>query len=221
MTRVIEVDPLNIDSSLILNAARVIKNGGLVAFPTETVYGVGADVFNEDAIKKIFASKARPSNKPLAVCISSSGQLGQIASVIPKEAELLADRFLPGPLTLVLPKKNTIPNVVTAYSNSVGVRCPDNKIALSLIEKAATPIVATSANISGKPSPCTAKEVLRQMLDKIDLVIDGGPTRLKIPSTIVDFTSSPYRVLREGALSKEAINQFLQEQGFVPLEIVK
>ena len=221
MTRVIEIDPLNIDSSLIWDAARVIRNGGLVAFPTETVYGVGADVFNEDAIRKIFAVKTRPLNKPLAVCISNLGQLEQLASVIPKQAELLADRFLPGPLTLILPKKNTIPNDVTAYSNSVGVRCPDNEIALSLIEKVAMPIVATSANISGKPSLCTAKEVFKQMSGKIDLIIDGGPTRLKRPSTVVDFTSSPYRVLREGALSKEAIDQFLQERGFAALEIIK
>lgn len=217
MTKVLTVDPCELDFSFIKKAAVVIKNGGLVAFPTETVYGLGANVFNEEAVKKIFKTKGRPLNKPLAVCISNLDQLSQIVSFIPREAEAIIENFLPGPLTLILPKKQIISSDITASGNNVGIRYPDNRIALALIDTARVPIATTSANISGKPSPCTAQEVLAQLSNKIDLIIDGGSTKLKIVSTVIDFTASPFKILRAGAISKEELNHFLLGKGFMPL----
>lgn len=217
MTRVLKIDPFDIDFSLIKKAAAVIKKGGLVAFPTETVYGLGANVFDQGAVSKIFEAKARLPNKPLGVCISNLDQLSRIVSLVPKEAEAIIANFLPGPLTLILPKKSVVSPDVTASLNSVGVRYPDNKIALALIDSAGVPLATTSANISGQPSPSTAQEVLAQLSSRIDLLIDGGPTKLKMVSTVIDFSSSPPKIIREGVLSKEEIDQFLLEKRFPPL----
>lgn len=217
MTEVMRIDPLDIDFSLIRKAARIINSGGLIVFPTETVYGLGASVFHSQAVARIFEVKERAADKPLAVCISHLDQLEQIVSVVPREAEVLIDSFLPGPLTLVLSKKATVSAQVTADLNSIGVRYPDNKIALALISQAAVPIATTSANISGKPSPTTAQEVLAWLPDQVDLVIDGGSTKLKVPSTIVDFTSPDYRLVREGALLEEELNEVLSREGFSSL----
>lgn len=218
MTKVIKVDPRNIDPFLIREAAAIIRKGGLVAFPTETVYGLGANVFDEDAVKKIFAVKGRRQTKPLAVCVSNQEQLASIVQFVSNEAKELIAHFLPGPLTLVMPKKDTIPSVVAASGSTVGVRYPRHEIALALIDSAGVPIATTSANISGHPSPSTAQEVLVQLSNKIDLVIDGGPAMLNTVSTVLDLTSSPHKILREGALSKREIDHFLEQKKFLPLD---
>jgi len=219
VTEVIKVDEKNIEQSLIQKAAEVVKRGGVVAFPTETVYGLAAGVFDDNAVRKIFEVKKRPSNKPLAVCIASLDQLSGVAASIPPEAEAVIEEFLPGPLTLILLKRSSIPDIVTASKNNVGIRYPDHRIALALIDSADVPIAATSANISGKESPTTAQEVLSQFSGEIDLMIDGGPTEYKIASTVVDFTVQPYRILREGSISKQELDRFLVSRNHSPLAI--
>lgn len=217
MTRTLTIDPLNINSSLISQAAETIVKGGLVAFPTETVYGLGADVYNEKAVAKIFKAKGRGTNRPLAVCIADTDQLLQLVGFVPPEAEAIIGNYLPGPVTLIFPKKPVVSPAVTADLNSVGIRYPDCGIALALIKVAGVPIATTSANISGKANPTTAQEVLAQLSGKIDLLIDGGATELKMVSTIIDFTSSPYKIVRPGALSKQELDHFLQQKGFLSL----
>lgn len=220
MTEVIKVDEKNIEQSLIQKAAGIIKRGGVVAFPTETVYGLAANVFDDNAVRKIFEVKKRSSDKPLAVCVSSLDQLSGVATSIPPEAKAVIEEFLPGPLTLILLKKNSIPDIVTTSKNNVGIRYPDHRIALALIDTAGVPVAATSANISGKESPTTAQEVLSQLSGDIDLVIDGGPTEYKVASTVIDFTAQPYRILREGAISKQDLDHFLVSRHYSPLAVV-
>lgn len=221
MTEVVAVDEKNIEQPLIERAAAVIKSGGLIVFPTETVYGLAASVFDDNAVRKIFEVKKRLFDKPLAVCISSLDQLSEVAASIPIEAEAVIEKFLPGPLTLILLKRSSIPDIVTASKNNVGIRFPDHRIALALISSAGVPIAATSANISGKESPTDAQEVLSQLSGDIDLVIDGGPTEYKVASTVIDFTAQPYRILREGAVSKQELDRFLVGRNHSPLAAVK
>ena len=218
MVKILRIDPLNIDHAAFKEAAKIIKKGGLVAFPTETVYGMGANVFDPQAVRNLFISKARPSNKPLAVCISSFDQFRLIAVSLPAEAEALAEAFLPGPLTMVLLKDPVISDEVTANSKGVGIRFPDHPIALALIEEAGVPIATSSANISGDIDARSADEVDAALWGEIDLLIDGGPAQLGVASTVVDLTSPPYRMLREGALSTAELDRLLLDRGFAPLE---
>ncbi len=218
MTKILTLDPLDIDHSLVKEAAAVLHRGGLVAFPTETVYGVGADVFNQEAVRKIFASKVRSLGKPLAVCVSDSHQLRQVTASIPEEAEVIIEAFLPGPITLILPKQPTISDQVTARAKGVGIRFPNHAIALALIKEVGIPMATTSANISGGPDAKTAGEVISQLRGRIDLLIDGGPAQLGIPSTVIDFTALPYRIVRHGAISKQELDGFLRGKGLAELE---
>jgi L-threonylcarbamoyladenylate synthase len=219
MTRVLRISAFNIDLSLIREAAEVIREGGLVAFPTETVYGIGANAFDKKAVRKIFISKVRSKDKPLSVCVAGLAQLRQVVSSLPDEAEVLIKAFLPGPLTLILPKRSTICGEVTGQSGGVGVRFPDHGIALALIKESGVPVATTSANVSGGIDARTAREVMEQLQGKIDLLIDGGQAKLGVPSTIADFTCCPYRILREGAISKEELDRVLRDRGFATLEI--
>ena len=218
MAEIIRIDPDNIDFSLIKEAAIVVKNGGLVAFPTETVYGLGASVFDEEAVRRVYEVKERSPDKPLAVCVSSLDQFRQIASSIPEQAEAIIRNFLPGPLTVILVKRRTVSSAVTASKTNVGIRYPDHKIALALIDAAGVPLAATSANVSGHPSPCSAGEIQAELSDRIDLIIDGGACEFKAASTVIDLSSSPARILREGAISQEELDSFLVTRGFPPLE---
>ncbi|MEM2974662.1 MAG: L-threonylcarbamoyladenylate synthase, partial [Candidatus Micrarchaeia archaeon] len=157
-------------------AARVIKRGGLVAFPTETVYGLGASAFNARAVRRIFHAKGRPMDNPLIVHISSISSLRRVVRKIPSDARKIMEKFWPGPLTLVFEKSPLVPDEVTAGLRSVGVRMPANKVALTLI-RAAGPIAAPSANLSGRPSPTNAKDVMQDLRGKVDVVLDAGPSR--------------------------------------------
>lgn len=193
-----------VDERKIKVAARLILEGKLVAFPTETVYGLGADALNEEAVKRIFESKGRPADNPLIVHIADFNDLKKLARDIPKEAKLLAERFWPGPLTLVLPKKDEVPLVTTGGLDTVAVRMPAHEIALALI-RASTPVAAPSANISGKPSPTLAEHVVDDFYGRIEAIIDGGPTKVGVESTVIDLSSERPTLLRPGGLPLEEI----------------
>ena len=190
-------------------AVDVIRRGELVAFPTETVYGLGADATNKKAVAKIFTAKGRPHFDPLIVHFASISMLESILKEIPDKARLLADSFWPGPLTLVLPKREGIPDIVTAGLPTVAVRIPQNKIALTLIKEARIPIAAPSANIFGRPSPTYADHVIEDLDGKIALILDGGPTQVGVESTVLDLTYSPPAILRPGGVSQESLEDVL------------
>jgi L-threonylcarbamoyladenylate synthase len=193
-------------------AAKIIRIGGLVAFPTETVYGLGANALNAKAVKKIFRAKERPSKNPLIVHITHFDDIQKIAKNIPTFAKKLAEKFWPGPLTLVLEKKKNIPGAVTAGLGTVAIRIPRSPIALRLIKEAGVPIAAPSANKAGKPSAVTAKHVLEDLGGLIDMIIDGGRTPIGLESTVLDLTRKVPTILRPGAITKSQIEKCLKRK---------
>ena len=192
-------------------AAQIIKDGGLVAIPTETVYGLGADGLNPEAVAKIFEAKGRPQDNPLILHVADASELDNLCHSIPEAAYRLAQLFWPGPLTMVLPAKDIVPKCTTAGLPTVAVRCPDNAATREIIRLSGVPIAAPSANISGKPSTTTAEHVLHDHDGKLELIVDGGPCRVGVESTIVDLTESPARLLRPGGITPEQLTQVLGE----------
>lgn len=190
-------------------AADIIKTGGLVAIPTETVYGLGANGMDETAVAKIFEAKGRPQDNPLILHICGAEQIELFCHDVPQEAYLLAEKFWPGPLTIVLPAKDCVPKRTTGGLNTVAVRCPDNAVTREIIRLAGVPLAAPSANISGKPSTTTAQHVLHDHDGKIDAVVDGGACRVGLESTIVDLTADRPRLLRPGGVTPEALMELL------------
>lgn len=182
-------------------AGKIIRNGGLVAFPTETVYGLGASAFDADAAKKIYAAKGRPSDNPLIVHICDKAQIADIAADIPDAAQIVIDKFMPGPVTIILKKKSVVPDDVTAGLDTVAIRFPGHETAQRLIAAAGVPIAAPSANLSGKPSPTKAKHVIKDMTGRIDAIIDGCDCNVGVESTIVDFTGEKPVILRPGGVT--------------------
>ena len=190
-------------------AANIIKTGGLVAIPTETVYGLGADGLNPDAVAKIFAAKGRPQDNPLILHLAQAADMDKYCHSIPEAAWLLAEKFWPGPLTMVLPARDCVPKCTTAGLPTVAVRCPDSQITRRIIALSGVPIAAPSANISGKPSTTTAQHVLHDHKGKIELIVDGGPCRVGVESTIVDLTEERPRLLRPGGITPEQLMEVL------------
>lgn len=188
---------------LMPQARAVLNKGGLVAFPTDTVYGVGTLVFDGPAVESIYRAKDRPIEKAIPVLIGDAEDMEKVGMNIPETAYRLATRFWPGPLTVVIPKKPTLPESVSATA-TVGVRVPDHEVARTLL-RAAGPMAVTSANISGQPSPSTAEEVFAQLGGRIDLIIDGGKTPGGVPSTVIDCTENDLKILRAGPISLEEI----------------
>ncbi|MDW8051978.1 MAG: L-threonylcarbamoyladenylate synthase [Armatimonadota bacterium] len=193
------------DLPLIEQAAAVIRAGGLVAFPTETVYGLGADALNPEAVRRIFLAKGRPAWDPLIVHVDSPEAIFAYTQDHSELVEKLIQAFMPGPLTLVLPKREMISDIVTAGRNTVAIRIPQHPVARTLIQRSQRPIAAPSANKFGRPSPTTADHVLRDLNGEIEAVLDAGPTPLGVESTVLDLTTSPPTLLRPGGVSKEAI----------------
>lgn len=189
-------------------AAELIQNGELVAFPTETVYGLGASVFQPDAIRKIYTAKGRPQDNPLIVHISSLKQLPLIVKEIPEEFYLLAQNFFPGPLTIVLPKQEAVPDLVSASLPTIGVRMPAHPLARRLIERVGVPLVAPSANLSGKPSSTTAEHVWEDFGGKIGGILDGGPCQYGIESTVITLVPQP-TILRPGSITQQQLERVL------------
>lgn len=201
------------DPSTVIQAAEIIRAGGLVAIPTETVYGLGANAMDEEAVAKIFLAKGRPQDNPLIIHISCAEELTRYCHDIPEAAWLLAERFWPGPLTMVLPVKPCVPKRTTAGLSTVAVRCPKTQVTRELIRAAGVPIAAPSANLSGKPSTTTAAHVLHDYGTdgRIDAIIDGGPCEVGVESTIVDLTGEKPRLLRPGGITPEELRDLLGE----------
>ena len=190
-------------------AVEVLARGGLVAFPTDTVYGVGAHGLDPQAILRLYYAKQRPRSKPIALLIADEEQLNHVVQAVPPKAARLAARFWPGPLTLVFPKHARVPDVLTAGGDAVAVRMPDHPVTLRLIRMLGAPLAASSANRSGHPDPVTAEEVVRELGEEVDLVLDGGRCPGGVPSTVVDLTVDPPVVLRVGPISEEDIARVL------------
>jgi len=186
-------------------AAELIQNGGLVAFPTETVYGLGADALNPEAVQKVYAAKGRPSDNPMIVHICRASDIGQLTPKLSATIVTLVENFWPGPLTLVVKKKASVPDVTTGGLDTVAVRMPDDQIALKLIEQAGRPIAAPSANLSGRPSPTKAQHVIEDLNGKIDMILLGEDCRVGIESTVLDISGEIPTILRPGILTAEAL----------------
>lgn len=208
-TKVIVITGEESGEALLKEAGEVLKNGGLVAFPTETVYGLGGDALNKDSARKIYAAKGRPSDNPLIVHICRMEDLTDIVSEIPGEALKIAEAFWPGPLTMILPKSDKVPSETTGGLDTVAVRMPSHPIARRLIEYAGGYVAAPSANVSGKPSPTVAKYVVEDMRGRIDMIIDGGEVGIGLESTILDLTVSPPQILRPGYITPQMLERVL------------
>ena len=195
----------NINNNDLQTTVSTIKNGGLVVFPTETVYGIGADTFNVNAVKNIFVAKGRASDNPLIAHISSIDMLSRLTNNVPNIAKKLISSFWPGPLTIVFDKLDNVPLEVTGGLDTVAVRMPSNKIALEIIAGADTPLVAPSANVSGKPSGTNIADIYEELKDKVDIIVDGGATDVGIESTVVKIVETKVMILRPGKITKEDI----------------
>ncbi|MFH1957841.1 MAG: L-threonylcarbamoyladenylate synthase [bacterium] len=209
--RILKIDYRRPSLKKIKDAAQIIKHGGLVAFPTETVYGLGADALNAQAVSKIFKAKGRPLKVPLIIHIADKNDIFTLAKDVPGQAVELIKIFWPGPLTLVLKKSDIVPGIISAGLNTVAIRMPKNSIALNLIKYAGTPIAAPSANLFGRPSPTCAAHVIDDLEGRIDMVLDGGVTEIGVESTVLDMTHTPFRVLRPGGISVKALKNVLGE----------
>lgn len=210
-TRIISIQEEQIcqKDELLRQAGEILKNGGLVAFPTETVYGLGGDGLNRESSKKIYAAKGRPSDNPLIIHIVDMEALPYIVRDVSPEVKKVAAAFWPGPLTMILPKSDTVPDETTGGLNTVAVRMPSHKVARKLIEYAGGYVAAPSANASGKPSPTLAKYVVEDMDGRIDMIIDGGEVGIGLESTIIDMTVKPPQILRPGFITEEMLAKVL------------
>lgn len=209
-TKISIINDINKDNEIIKDAGITIKNGGIVAFPTETVYGLGANALDEEAVKKIFIAKGRPQDNPLIVHVASKN-IEHLVNDVPKVARDLIEEFWPGPLTIILNKKDIIPDVTSANLSSIGLRMPKNDIALKLIEFSGVPIAAPSANISGRPSPTEIKRCIEDLEGRVDYIIGGEKSNVGVESTIVDCTVYPPIVLRPGGITLDMLNKVCED----------
>jgi L-threonylcarbamoyladenylate synthase len=209
VTEVLRIERDRPDPAAIARAADCLRRGGLVAFPTETVYGLGVSALDRGAVRRLFAAKNRPAADPLIVHIASADQLQALVEGVPDAARRLAARFWPGPLTLILRRSAMVPDEVTAHLDTVGVRIPSHPVAHALLAAAAIPIAAPSANLFSRPSPTTAAHVVEDLGARIDIVLDAGPTTLGVESTVLDLTAATPTVLRPGAITAEMLREAL------------
>lgn len=197
----------NKDYTKLKEVADVIKNGGIVVFPTETVYGIGVNGLNKDAVKRLYEVKQRPVDKAISLLVSNIDMIEQVAKDITELEYALIKEFFPGPLTIILNKKNIVPDIVTAGGGTVGVRMPQNETALKLIEYAGVPLATPSANISGNPSGTELNTIMNEFKENVDCYIDGGKSKIGVASTIVQVIDGQPHILREGSISKEQIEE--------------
>lgn len=208
-TIVHKISPDNPDEAIITEAADILRSGGLVAFPTETVYGLGADALNEAAVLGIFAAKGRPADNPLIVHIADAAQLEDFSPDVTESAVLLTKHFWPGALTIILKAKQHIPKIVTGGLDTIALRMPDHKVPIALLRELRGGMVGPSANLSGKPSPTTAQHVYADLNGKIGMILDAGPTRIGVESTVIDVTQPTPVILRFGGIPKEEIEKII------------
>ena len=206
-TKVVKIDKEQIDDGKLMEAAEILRAGGLVAFPTETVYGLGANALNEEAAKKIYAAKGRPSDNPLIAHISKPEELAPLVKEIPEAGRKLMEAYWPGPLTMIFPKSDIVPYGTTGGLDTVAIRMPSDPIANRMIALAGIPIAAPSANTSGRPSPTTAEHVYQDMNGKIEMILDGGAVGIGVESTIVDVSGPVPMLLRPGAITIEMLRE--------------
>ena len=209
-TKVAIIKDINTDIRFIEEAGKVIRNGGTVAFPTETVYGLGANALDDEAVRKIFIAKGRPQDNPLIIHVSTK-EISELVKDVPEVAQKIIDKFWPGPLTVILEKKDITPNVTSANLNTIGIRMPNSEIALKLIELAERPIAAPSANISGRPSPTEVERCVEDLNGRVDYIIGGESSDIGVESTIVDCTVNPPLVLRPGGITLEMLKEINPE----------
>jgi L-threonylcarbamoyladenylate synthase len=206
-TRVAPAD----DAGIIRRARRLLQSGEVVAFPTDTVYGVGAHAFQPDAVAALYAVKNRPTSKAIPILVAQNEDMARVARHVPAVAWELAERFWPGGLTLVLLRAEKVPSVVAAGGDTLAIRCPDHPVPLALANAIGAPLAATSANLSGQPSPTTARQVVEQLAGRVPLIIDGGQCPGGVPSTVIDLSVSPPRLLRAGAVLAEELCDLLPD----------
>lgn len=199
------------EKDCIEEAVEVIKSGRIVAFPTETVYGIGVNCFDKNAIKRLFEVKKRPYNKPISVLVSNINMINKVAKDISKEEQKIIQKFFPGPLTIILNKNEKVPNILTNNQNDIGIRMPSEKKALELIEKSQVPIATSSANITGEECNLDIKSVKNIFKQKVDYYIDGGKSKIGIASTVIKMVDGEVKILREGSITKEQILTALEE----------
>ncbi|MCS7114006.1 MAG: L-threonylcarbamoyladenylate synthase [Nitrososphaerota archaeon] len=220
-TLVLKVNPETPNSENVRLAANIIRNGGLVAFPTETVYGLGADALNSRAVLALFWAKNRPLDNPPIVHVSSISDVYKLVREVPAKAERLMEIFWPGPLTLIFKRSEIVPDVTVASLDTIAVRMPKHNVALALIKESGCPIAAPSANLSGRPSPTTAEHVLEDLYGRIDAILDAGPTRIGVESTVLDLTVDPPQILRPGGTPYEALREVLGNVELHPAAIAE
>lgn len=220
-TEIIKLDSRKPDIQGIRHAADVLREGGLVAFPTETVYGLGANALNTQAVKKIFEAKGRPADNPLIVHIADTSSVKPLVSVIPPFVCGLMDKFWPGPLTLIMDKSELVPPIITANLDTVAIRMPVHPVAMAMIRESGLPIAAPSANTSGKPSPTCAKHVIDDLAGKVDVIIDAGNADIGLESTVLDTTVQPPAILRPGGITYEQLSAELGEVFIDPSLLIK
>ena len=218
-TIVLKVDAENPEIEVIRIAADTIKKGGLVAFPTETVYGLGADALNPKAVKALFKAKKRPLDNPPIVHVGHVQDVYRLAREVPPKAEKLMEKFWPGPLTLIFKRSEIVPDVTVSGLDTVAVRMPRHKVALALIRESGCPIAAPSANLAGRPSPTTANHVLEDLNGRIDVVLDAGPTNIGVESTVLDLTVDPPQILRPGGTPYEVLREVLGRVELHPVAV--
>jgi L-threonylcarbamoyladenylate synthase len=206
--KLFKINPLNPEKEIIEEAVRVIKNNGLVIYPTDTLYGLGANALSEFTVRKIFEVKGRDFNKPISIAVSSLNEAKKYVK-LNQIALKLAKRILPGPITLILPVKKKFPKILTRGKNKIGIRVPDNKVTLELIKKCGFPLTSTSANVSGGKDSITAKDAIKQIGGKVDLVLDSGRCKYSKQSTVIEITKKEIKILREGVIKKEKILNYI------------
>ncbi len=209
MTEVLQINPHAPEPDVLAHAGAVLRAGGLVAYPTETVYGLAASAFNSDSITRVFDAKGRPQGQPLPVQVADAREVETLARDIPQAAQALIAAFFPGPLTLVLWRQPSVSLLVTGGGDTVGIRMPDHAIALGVLRAFGGPLVCPSANLTGRRAAMSVSDILEDLDGRIDLVLDGGPTTDRTPSTVLDITAEPARIIRAGKITRAELEPYL------------